>query len=94
MALNRSDKSRILRRYSPGMTRNSEMSTQPSVPPNLIWLESKPLVQKMAKHFLDAQASGNGESSCVVGLFCNQRPEDSPEPPSTIEHAPQMHIQV
>ena len=25
MALNRSDKSRILRRYSPGMTRNSEM---------------------------------------------------------------------
>ena len=31
MALNRSDKSRILRRYSPGMTRNSEMSTEPSV---------------------------------------------------------------
>ena len=30
MALNRSDKSRILRRYSPGMTRNSEMSTEPS----------------------------------------------------------------
>ena len=29
MALNRSDKSRILRRYSPGMTRNSEMSTEP-----------------------------------------------------------------
>ena len=36
MALNRSDKSRILRRYSPGMTRNSEMSTEPSV------LEAKP----------------------------------------------------
>ena len=31
MALNRSDKSRILRRYSPGMTRNSEMSTEPSL---------------------------------------------------------------
>ena len=31
MALNRSDKSRILRRYFPGMTRNSEMSTQPSL---------------------------------------------------------------
>ena len=30
MALNRSDKSRILRRYSLGMTRNSEMSTEPS----------------------------------------------------------------
>ena len=32
MALNRSDKSRILRRYFPGMTRNSEMSTEPSQP--------------------------------------------------------------
>ena len=31
MALNRSDKSRILRRYFPGMTRNSEMSTEPSL---------------------------------------------------------------
>ena len=30
MALNRSDKSRILRSYFPGMTRNSEMSTEPS----------------------------------------------------------------
>ena len=30
MALNRSDKSRILRRYFPGMIRNSEMSTEPS----------------------------------------------------------------
>ena len=30
MALNRSDKSRILLRYFPGMTRNSEMSTEPS----------------------------------------------------------------
>ena len=29
MALNRIDKSRILRRYFPGMTRNSEMSTEP-----------------------------------------------------------------
>ena len=29
MALNRSDKSKILRRYFPGMTRNSEMSTEP-----------------------------------------------------------------
>ena len=29
MTLNRSDKSRILRRYFPGMTRNSEMSTEP-----------------------------------------------------------------
>ena len=29
MALNRSDESRILRRYFPGMTRNSEMSTEP-----------------------------------------------------------------
>ena len=29
MALNRSDKSRILRRYFPGMNRNSEMSTEP-----------------------------------------------------------------
>ena len=29
MALNRSDKSRILRRYFPGMTRNSVMSTEP-----------------------------------------------------------------
>ena len=33
MALNRSDKSRILRRYFPGMTRNSEMSTEPSTTP-------------------------------------------------------------
>ena len=31
MALNRSDKSRILRRYFPGMTRNSEMLTEPSL---------------------------------------------------------------
>ena len=31
MALNRSDKSRILRRYFPGMTRNSEISTEPSI---------------------------------------------------------------
>ena len=31
MALNRSDKSKILRRYFPGMTRNSEMSTEPSM---------------------------------------------------------------
>ena len=31
MALNRSGKSRILRRYFPGMTRNSEMSTEPSL---------------------------------------------------------------
>ena len=31
MALNRSDKSRILRRYFPGMTRNSEMSTEPKL---------------------------------------------------------------
>ena len=30
MALNRSAKSRILRRYFPGMTRNSEMSTEPN----------------------------------------------------------------
>ena len=35
MALNRSDKSRILRRYFPGMTRNSEMSTEPSTYPLL-----------------------------------------------------------
>ena len=35
MALNRSDKSRILRRYFPGMTRNSEMSTEPSNSANL-----------------------------------------------------------
>ena len=33
MALNRSDKSRILRRYFPGMTRNSEMSTEPNLVP-------------------------------------------------------------
>ena len=33
MALNRSDKSRILRRYFPGMTRNSEMSTEPKLKP-------------------------------------------------------------
>ncbi len=32
MALNQSDKSRILRRYFPGMTRNSEMSTEPRLP--------------------------------------------------------------
>ena len=36
MALNRSDKSRILRRYSPGMTRNSEMSTEPRVGSSII----------------------------------------------------------
>ena len=36
MALNRSDKSRILRRYSPGMTRNSEMSTEPSQVPGIL----------------------------------------------------------
>ena len=34
MALNRNDKSRILRRYFPGMTRNSEMSTEPSTANN------------------------------------------------------------
>ena len=33
MALNRSDKSRILRRYFPGMTRNSVMSTEPKLKP-------------------------------------------------------------
>ena len=35
MALNRSDKSRILRRYFPGMTGNSEMSTEPRLLPLL-----------------------------------------------------------
>ena len=41
MALNRSDKSRILRRYFPGMTRNSEMSTEPrfwSAPERSVWM--------------------------------------------------------
>ena len=38
MALNRSDKSRILRRYFPGMTRNSEMSTEPSVSYSYQWI--------------------------------------------------------
>ena len=33
MAVNRSDKSRILRRYFPGMTRDSEMSTEPKLKP-------------------------------------------------------------
>ena len=43
MALNRSDKSRILRRYSPGMTRNSEMSTEPSSPkPNTHIMQTLP----------------------------------------------------
>ena len=37
MALNRSDKSRILRRYFPGMTRNSEMSTEPSLGGRIPW---------------------------------------------------------
>ena len=37
MALNRSDKSRILRRYFPGMTRNSEMSTEPSTQSTWYW---------------------------------------------------------
>ena len=40
MALNRSDKSRILRRYFPGMTRNSEMSTEPSMGPWFSRVES------------------------------------------------------
>ncbi len=35
MALNRSDKSRILRRYFPGMTGNSEMSTEPNMIVNM-----------------------------------------------------------
>ena len=41
MALNRSDKSRILRRYFPGMTHNSEMSTEPSfwsAPERSMWM--------------------------------------------------------
>ena len=42
MALNRSDKSRILRRYFPGMTRNSEMSTEPSA--DIFAGQNQPLV--------------------------------------------------
>ncbi len=45
MALNRSDKSRILRRYFPGMTRNSEMSTEPRLYlqfENLPWPQTTP----------------------------------------------------
>ena len=45
MALNRSDKSRILRRYFPGMTRNSEMSTEPSIVAMMIeWSEGRAAV--------------------------------------------------
>ena len=50
MALNRSDKSRILRRYFPGMTRNSEMSTEP-----------KALVQERVGNFLAGLASRGNE---------------------------------
>ena len=42
MTLNRSDKSRILRRYFPGMTRNSEMSTEPSPCADPMTLNSEP----------------------------------------------------
>ena len=43
MALNRSAKSRILRRYFPGMTRNSEMSTEPNAPSPFLGLRRKKL---------------------------------------------------
>ena len=45
MALNRSDKSRILRRYFPGMTRNSEMSTEPSLSATRPLTTSRRIVQ-------------------------------------------------
>ena len=49
MALNRSDKSRILRRYFPGMTRNSEMSTE-SFQAFVPHLRMRPLQAGPGKH--------------------------------------------
>ena len=49
MALNRSDKSRILRRYFPGMTRNSEMSTEPN--PDRFQFKLTALINSLNKHF-------------------------------------------
>ena len=42
MALNRRAKSRILRRYFPGMTRNSEMSTEPKLVGSIVMPVSGP----------------------------------------------------
>ena len=51
MALNRSDKSRILRRYFPGMTRNSEMSTEPSITTSVqggMWGDARMTARRLA----------------------------------------------
>ena len=53
MALNRSDKSRILCRYFPGMTRSSEMSTEPS----------------LSGHLSTAQAGGSQLTIVRMGLL-------------------------
>ena len=63
MALNRSDKSRILRRYFPGMTRNSEMSTEPShhvpvSPPPLVLDRS---VRRPCRH----HSAGHADAAAV-----------------------------
>ena len=51
MALNRSDKSRILRRYFPGMTRNSEMSTEPNVPESIVKACGERLKKEQSQRF-------------------------------------------
>ena len=61
MALNRSDKSRILRRYFPGMTRNSEMSTEPS---NYdVWNNSVRITFDDDRTYLSSQCDGRYTNS-------------------------------
>ena len=69
MALNRSDKSRILRRYFPGMTRNSEMSTEPSVFPLAVSVPSPSagaMRNRQRHQVVDVQFAGTADGlSCV-----------------------------
>ena len=68
MALNRSDKSRILRRYFPGMTRNSEMSTEPS-PPSGLELDSSNQTALAMLSRLDRYHQGR-ETLAAMSYFC------------------------
>ena len=87
MALNRSDKSRILRRYFPGMTRNSEMSTEPKPKPR--WDVHSPEAGNRAGNLagvlrpLTAGPSGSGASPRFSGWPVRPgscRPSAAPRP--------------
>ncbi len=90
MALNRSDKSRILRRYFPRMTRNSEMSTEPSsLPPELFrFLCALALI--IPALFL---ACGSDEPPAATATSASDRATATPAPaPATATATPEASL--